>query len=40
MSMLHSLLLDWEVVDSHAVTPVQVLFKADGVYPPESRGLP
>lgn len=31
--------LDWEVVESHAVAPVQVLFKDDGSYPPESGGL-
>jgi hypothetical protein len=33
-------LLDWEVVEPHAVAPVQVLFKEDGAYLPESGGLP
>ena len=28
--MLHPQPLDWEVVESHAVAPVQVLFKDDG----------
>jgi len=38
--MIHSQLLDWEVVESHVVAPVQVLFKEDGAYLPESGGLP
>jgi len=28
-------LLDFEVVESHAVAPVQILFKEDGACPPE-----
>jgi hypothetical protein len=39
MIMLHPQPLDWEVVESHAVTPVQVLFKEDGTYLPESWDL-
>jgi hypothetical protein len=38
--MLHPELLDWEVVESHAVAPVQVLFKEDGAYLPDPGGLP
>jgi hypothetical protein len=30
-------LLDWGVVESHGVAPVQVLFKEDGAYLPESE---
>ena len=31
-------LLDWEVIESHAVAPVQVLFKEHGAYPTEPGG--
>ncbi len=36
--MFHAHPLDWEVVESHTVAPVQVLFKDDGSYPPELIG--
>ena len=38
--MLHPQHPVWEVVKSHVVAPVQVLFKEDGAYPTESGGLP
>ena len=31
--------LDWEAVESRPVAPVQVLFKDEGSYPPESGGV-
>jgi len=33
-------LLDFEVVESHAVAPVRILFKEDGAFSPEQGGLP